>query len=60
MPDTIEVPECRDSHDPPFLALAAAAGALITGDNDLLALAGGFSVPVLTPAAFRESLPVSK
>jgi putative PIN family toxin of toxin-antitoxin system len=36
------VPACRDPHDLPFLHLAVAgsAEALITGDKDLLALAG--------------------
>jgi putative PIN family toxin of toxin-antitoxin system len=36
------VPPCRDVHDLPFLHLAAAgrADALVTGDDDLLALAG--------------------
>lgn len=39
------VPDCRDPHDLPFLHLAAAgaAQALITGDKDLLVLAGPFS-----------------
>lgn len=36
------VPDCRDPHDLPFLQLSVAgqAQALITGDKDLLALAG--------------------
>lgn len=36
------VPPCRDPHDLPFLHLAAAgrADAIVTGDADLLALAG--------------------
>lgn len=53
---TTQVPDCRDPFDRPFLALAAAAqaDALITGDKDLLALAGDFKVPILTPAAFKE------
>ena len=58
VPTSIEVPECRDPFDRPFLelALAARADALLTGDKDLLVLAGVFPVPILTPAAFRERL----
>ena len=53
------VPECRDSFDRPFLelALAGRADALVTGDADLLSLAGSFAVPILTPAALRERIP---
>ena len=52
------VPECRDPFDQPFLelALAGRADALVTGDTALLALADGFAVPILTPAAFRRRL----
>jgi len=52
------VPECRDPFDRPFLELAAVsrADALVTGDGDLLALAGAFSIPILTPAALRVRL----
>ncbi len=48
--------ECRDSADRPFLelALAGKADALVTGDDDLLALASVFSVPILTPNAIRD------
>ena len=58
VPDLTEIPECRDPFDRPFLklALAASADALVTGDKDLLALAEVFSVPILTPDAFRERL----
>ena len=44
----------RDRKDQPILGtlLAAQADYLITGDKDLLALAGKF--PILTPAAFWE------
>jgi len=44
------VPRCRDPGDVPFLQLAVAgkARALVTGDQDLLALAGTFeSCPIL-------------
>ena len=45
------IPECRDPFDRPFLELALVghADALVTGDQDLLALALLFSVPILTP-----------
>ena len=58
VPASIEVPECRDPLDRPFLELALAGGAdaLLTGDKDLLALAGRFPVPILAPAAFRVRL----
>ena len=54
-----DIPQCRDAFDRPFLelALTTQADALITGDNDLLVLAQDFSVPILTPAAFRKHLP---
>lgn len=44
------VPDCRDPHDLPFLHLASAgaARALITGDRDLLALAGQLPFPILS------------
>jgi putative PIN family toxin of toxin-antitoxin system len=47
-------PELRDAADQPILATlqAAAADTLITGDKDLLALAGRY--PILTPAAFWQ------
>lgn len=50
------VPECRDPLDRIFLELALAghADALVTGDEDLLALAPTFPVPILSPAAFAE------
>ena len=53
-----EVPRCRDPSDRPFLELAVAgqADALVTGDGDLLVLAAGFSVPILTPAAARDQI----
>lgn len=52
------IPECRDPFDRPFLELALAghADALVTGDADILALAEAFSVPILSPAAFRQRL----
>ena len=52
------VPARRDPFDRPFLELALAGGAdaLVTGDADILALAKVLSVPILSPAAFRERL----
>lgn len=49
-----DVPECRDPHDQPFLWLAAAsrAQALVSGDRDLLALAGQTRFEIVTPADF--------
>ena len=54
----LTVPEPRDSNDRPFLELALAgnADALVTGDNDLLALALEFPIPIITPRELRERL----
>ena len=54
--DPPDVPECRDPADRPFLELALSAGAdaLVTGDDDLLALAPVFPVPIITPRALRD------
>ena len=51
-----KVPRCRDPHDEPFLELAIAGEAelLVTGDADLLALAGEVSFSIVSPAAFLE------
>ncbi|MEO5560335.1 MAG: putative toxin-antitoxin system toxin component, PIN family [Dokdonella sp.] len=48
------VPECRDPHDAIFLELAAAGRArlLVSGDRDLLALAGQTAFGIVTPADF--------
>ena len=51
----LQAPPCRDPHDLPFLHLAVAgkARALVSGDRDLLALAGARGLcPVLTVDAF--------
>ena len=47
-------PPCRDPKDNKFLALALVceADAIISSDNDLLALNPWRSIPVLTPAAY--------
>ncbi len=59
VPNPTKVPDCRDPFDRPFLelALTAKADALITGDKDLLVLTQKFSVPIMTPAAFKERMP---
>lgn len=56
--EPLELPDCRDPFDRPFLALAVVAGAdaLVTGDRDLLALAPGFAVPIIAPGALKERL----
>ena len=53
-----KTPACRDAFDVPFLQLAIAgkAAALITGDQDLLILAGNFACPVVTAEQFVNSL----
>ena len=46
-------PACRDPHDQPFLQLAAAGKAtLVSGDRDLLVLAGRAPFPILGIEAF--------
>ncbi len=52
------VPACRDPCDLPFLHLAMAgkAGVLVTGDRDLLALAGKTRFSILAPAVFLGTL----
>ncbi len=49
---------CRDQHDQAFLDLAhtAQAEALVTGDRDLLSLAGKTPFPIDSPAAYRERM----
>lgn len=51
-------PDCRDIFDLPFLQLAVAgkAAALISGDRDLLALAGSFVCPIITAEQFINTL----
>jgi predicted nucleic acid-binding protein len=50
-------PACRDPFDLPFLQLAVAGKAayLITGDQDLLSLAGRFVCPIITADQFIKS-----
>jgi uncharacterized protein len=51
-----KLPTCRDPFDQIFLELAAAgkADALLTGDLDLLALAGQTKFHILAPEQFRS------
>lgn len=51
-------PACRDSFDLPFLQLAFAGKAkyLVTGDRDLLSLAGQFVCPIITADQFMKML----
>jgi putative PIN family toxin of toxin-antitoxin system len=53
------VPACRDPMDRQFLELAVVGRAayLVTGDQDLLSLAGKFTCPIVTTDAFLELLP---
>jgi putative PIN family toxin of toxin-antitoxin system len=52
------IPQCRDPDDRIFLRLAYAARvrALVTGDRDLLAVAGKSRVPILTPDALKAEM----
>lgn len=59
IPDpTPAVPECRDPFDTVFLHLAAVgkAKALVSGDGDLLALAGKAAFPIVTLDAFVATI----
>ncbi len=59
MPDRPpKTPPCRDPFDVPFLQLAVAGEAdyLVTGDRDLLAIAGEFSCPIVTGDQFLNAL----
>ena len=52
------IPQCRDPDDRMFLRLAYAARvqALVTGDKDLLAVAGKSRIPTLTPDALKTEM----
>lgn len=53
----LKAPLCRDRDDDKFLACAAACGAvLVSGDKDLLALAGSSDVEIITPRALVTRL----
>lgn len=51
-------PVCRDPFDMPFLQLAVTGKAayLVTGDQDLLSLAGQFVCPIITADQFIKTL----
>ena len=51
-------PVCRDTFDLPFLQLAVMGKAayLVTGDQDLLSLAGQFVCPIITADQFMKTL----
>jgi putative PIN family toxin of toxin-antitoxin system len=53
-----KTPACRDPSDLPFLQLAVAGKAdfLVTGDRDLLDVAGKMSCPVIAPEEFLSLL----
>lgn len=55
-------PPCRDAFDVPFLelALAGKAGALVTGDKDLLSLAGKLAYPIQRAEDFLDWIGVSR
>ena len=55
---TARLPVCRDEDDRAFLRLAyaARADALVTGDRDLLAVAGQSKIPILMPDALKQRL----
>lgn len=56
----VRIPECRDPDDRIFLRLAyaAQADALVTGDKDLLAVAGKSRIPILAPDALKSRLQI--
>lgn len=51
-------PGCRDPYDVPFLQLAVAgkADSLVSGDRDLLSLAGKLACAIVTPEKFMKTL----
>ena len=55
-------PPCRDAFDVPLLelALAGKADALVTGDKDLLSLAGSLACPVLSADQFLRKFIIDR
>ena len=53
-----QTPACRDPFDLPFLQLAIVGKAdyLVSGDKDLLSLAGQFVCPIITADQFMKTL----
>ena len=51
-------PDCRDPFDQPFLQLAIAGKAdyLVSGDQDVLSLAGQFKRPIVTAEQFLKAI----
>jgi putative PIN family toxin of toxin-antitoxin system len=58
VPDTDDLPACRDEKDVPFLRLAVAGHAdyLVSGDVDLLVLKGIRRCRIISPDAFKSCL----
>lgn len=57
IPDTLpDLPLCDDRADQEFIVLAhvAAADSLVSGDRDLLQMAGHVHYPILTPTEFKR------
>lgn len=56
-PITHRFTECRDASDNKFLDLAVSgnATAIVTGDQDLLALHPFHDIPIITPATYLQS-----
>jgi putative PIN family toxin of toxin-antitoxin system len=57
-PADVPADACRDPDDRAILgtAVAAGAGALVTGDDDLLSLGQYAGIPILSPRAFYDRL----
>jgi len=57
-PKLPSTPVCRDKFDLPFLQLAVTGKAdfLVSGDQDLLSLAGKFVCPIITADQFIQTL----
>ncbi len=55
-------PRCRDAIDVPILelALVGPAEALVTGDRDLLSLAGSLAGPILSQDQFFNALDIDR
>lgn len=55
------IPPCRDIHDQPFLELAVSGQAdfLVTGDQDLLCMAGEIACPIVNADTFLQTLGTS-
>jgi putative PIN family toxin of toxin-antitoxin system len=54
--EPLEVPNCRDPFDVPFLQLALVGRAdyLVTGDRDLLSLKADFEIPIVNTEQFLK------